>query len=73
MYKSFKLVRRYTGQTDYDGFATRESAIEFAKNTNLAKKEGMEMHWPRPSLSDICRDENGYYIDDTVNESQING
>jgi len=62
-YKSWKLVRRYdTFFTEYDGFPSKESAREFARNTPDAKKEGMEMHWARPSITEIYRNEKGEVI-----------
>jgi hypothetical protein len=56
------LIRRYTAYTDYDGFPSKESAREFARNTPDAKKEGMEMHWARPSITEIYRNEKGEVI-----------
>jgi hypothetical protein len=62
--KSWKLVRRYTAQVDYDGFPSEASAIEFAKHTELAKKEGMEMHWPKPdAYMEPYRNEEGEIVD----------
>jgi hypothetical protein len=62
--KSWKLVRRYTNQVDYDGFPSEASAIEFAKHTDLAKKEGMEMHWPRQDFyMDAYRNEQGEIVE----------
>lgn len=62
--KSWKLVRRYLHIVDYDGFCSEESAIEYAKHTWLSKKEGMEMHQPRPDyLNGPYRDEKGKIVE----------